>query len=522
MSMHKKFFAFQPYHWVILLSSIIFLFGCWLHYQRGIFGLGPRSLSAQGVDDAFISYRYGWNLAQHRILAWNESGFPKVEGFTNPLWVYLSAFWALLGVKGWIYPLMVLSSSLITALLLVGLAGTVLMNFQMNPVALFGLLVASLSPVTWLHTTSGLESGVFAASIAWLAFLVIFSENKIHHQTFWLVFLTVLVCWLRSDGFVYVGMILLASVISGSQAWKVVLLGILIAGGILLGWRWLNFEAWLPNTLIAKVNFSLLDRLPIGAALLGTSFALSGLPLFVMIGFVGMLQYGHRKLIAGLILLFFWFFYYLYIGGDYFLDRHLVGLIFLCGAVSAPLWVRTRMVVSIALAIVLIGCIWFSSTLIFNRFDYRAPKGSDPWVMLGTEMEKERWRYGVLVTSMAGKIPFFAGGDCIDSWGLNDPDLAKIPAKSFFPGHSSGSLEQASIIALERPTDFFTLSTNFRPDILKTPEMIALWLDTRQPQEKVQKSVSSEAWQSAINSGDDQIWSYVTEPILEPLKVLER
>ena len=75
-------------------------------------------MHAQGADDAYISYRYDWNLANYNILSWNESGYRMTEGFTNPLWVYLSAGWSLLGNKALVYPLMALTSVLISSLFL--------------------------------------------------------------------------------------------------------------------------------------------------------------------------------------------------------------------------------------------------------------------------------------------------------------------------------------------------------------------------------------------------------------------
>ena len=61
-------------------------------------------MHAEGADDACISYRYGWNLANNNILSWNESGCRRTEGFTDPLWMYMNAGLSLLGRKDWVYP----------------------------------------------------------------------------------------------------------------------------------------------------------------------------------------------------------------------------------------------------------------------------------------------------------------------------------------------------------------------------------------------------------------------------------
>lgn len=48
-------------------------------------------------DDMMISMRYAKNLANGDGLVWNPGG-PRVEGFTNPLWVGYMALWHLVGI----------------------------------------------------------------------------------------------------------------------------------------------------------------------------------------------------------------------------------------------------------------------------------------------------------------------------------------------------------------------------------------------------------------------------------------
>src|SRR5262249_4365416 len=53
-------------------------------YQTSFVIDGQRWFSL--FDDAMVSMRYAKNLADGRGLVWNPGG-PRVEGFTNPLWV---------------------------------------------------------------------------------------------------------------------------------------------------------------------------------------------------------------------------------------------------------------------------------------------------------------------------------------------------------------------------------------------------------------------------------------------------
>ncbi|MHA2091749.1 MAG: hypothetical protein ACW98K_12925, partial [Candidatus Kariarchaeaceae archaeon] len=105
-------------YWVILLPVLVLTLGSILHYSRGYYGIGNSALFAYGVDDAYITYRYGWNLANFGILSWNESGYRLAEGFTNPLWMLVSAVWSLLGIKTLVYPLSVITSVVVSGFFL--------------------------------------------------------------------------------------------------------------------------------------------------------------------------------------------------------------------------------------------------------------------------------------------------------------------------------------------------------------------------------------------------------------------
>lgn len=49
-------------------------------------------------DDAYISFRYALNLAEHGELAFNTAPLERVEGYTNFLWVVLLAIAAMVGI----------------------------------------------------------------------------------------------------------------------------------------------------------------------------------------------------------------------------------------------------------------------------------------------------------------------------------------------------------------------------------------------------------------------------------------
>jgi hypothetical protein len=468
---------------------------------------------AQGADDAYIAFRYGWNLAQHGILSWNESGYRRTEGFSDPLWVIFSAFAALPGNKSQVYPIMALFSVALCALCLFGILYHIYRRFP-DLRAVTGLVLACCTPVAWLYATNGLESGVFGMALALLAVLVLLpAEPVTRRSTAILFFLAVFIGWLRSDGFVYLLILLAAAWIAGSKSWKPIAAGLLVSLLVLLLWRQVTFGAWLPNTAVAKVGFSLQTRLLSGWTLFMLTMLISPLiVLFPLLGASGLLLLTKRTALAGIFIFLAWAGYYLYIGGDHYPERHLIGLLFLGAAFSAPLWVYARGWLRLALiAVVLLGLlITFQRGQ--GRYTYLTPKTNDPWVILGKAIAVDREYYGVMIARAAGKIPFYAGGDFIDPYGLNDAELAQIARPTFYPGHSAGDDRLAIKIAQSHLSGIYSLFTYPDQKLISDPFQISLWVDTRQPQDQAQSTPTQQQWQAALASDERFIWSIITKP----------
>ena len=104
---------------IVILPVLLLILGATVHYLRGSYTVGSPVVKSWGVDDAYITYRYSWNLTHFQTLSWNESGFRRTEGFTNPLWVMSGIAWTLFGNKDLVYPLSVLTSILFTSILFV-------------------------------------------------------------------------------------------------------------------------------------------------------------------------------------------------------------------------------------------------------------------------------------------------------------------------------------------------------------------------------------------------------------------
>lgn len=141
----------------------------------------------------------------------------------------------------------------------------------------------------------------------------------------------------------------------------------------------------------------------------------TGLPFFLIFGLIGLAIRGKRALIAGGGVFLGWLGYFIYIGGDHFLERHLIGLYVLGAVFSGPLWVNLKRgnkgLVTVLGVFSLILMFVFEPVINGDpRFGYWVAKPPDPWINLGKAIAKDRDRFGVLIAGAAGKIPFFAGG----------------------------------------------------------------------------------------------------------------
>jgi hypothetical protein len=238
----------------------------------------------------------------------------------------------------------------------------------------------------------------------------------------------------------------------------------------------------------------------------------SGLAIFLLLGLAGLKFERKKAAIACLLIIIGWLAYYVYMGGDWVFERHLIGLYFFAAALSAPLWQAARRSTRILFVLILLAAGVISIFRYGERFNYFSTKYNDPWVMLGQAVSDDRSKYGVLVTTAAGKISFYAGGDCIDNLGLNDPYLATLKRDQFVPGHSAGNDQAAIELAQSHPSGIYSRFSYIDPKYIHGPEDISLWVDNYTPQDSVQHGVSPEEWEAVMENGDLFIWSVITEP----------
>lgn len=209
------------------------------------------------IDDAFITARYADHLAKHGVFAYNLDG-PRVEGITSPLFAFVGAVAAALGVSS------------IAAMTILGIGSYVASGMLVFTLAReLRVPAAAAGAFVWLylaipehvtHATSGLETEAFlAAQLVCALSLARFwrAPTPAHRRS--LVGASVFVCLLRPEG------IAIAAVLSTVALYRVrrdrqkrvalvraIALGLALPLAVGFAMRFAYFRALLPNTFFAK------------------------------------------------------------------------------------------------------------------------------------------------------------------------------------------------------------------------------------------------------------------------------
>lgn len=200
------------------------------------------------VDDSFIYLRYARNLVDHGVWNWNPSG-PLVEAYTGAIYAFLPIIPVYAGFPAQLFFDLV---GMVSLLLLVGRVW----GDAVDPF-LKMFLVASLllSPITYIHAYSGLETPVFML-LAYEAFRAYdrASDGRGSHRYFYIVCLAL--AFVRSDGPVLGGVIFMALLWQArfklpEARWFA---GVLFVGIAYFAWRYQYFGSLLPAPAYQKLG----------------------------------------------------------------------------------------------------------------------------------------------------------------------------------------------------------------------------------------------------------------------------
>lgn len=398
-------------------------------------------------DDAFISLRHAQNLALHGAPVYNLG--ERVEGFTNPLWVWLSALAVRLGVRG---------REALTLMADLGAVALVLSTWQLwhrtrpgkplHGALVLALVVGSAPVAAW--TSSGLETPLFAALVALsLGEVAALSDAPSTRRAAIAGGLVALATLTRPEG-ALLGLVLFGWLVARTATRRAALPFAATALVPLLCfelWRYHYYGALLPNTYAAKVSASVRERLAnglwyawfsateMGLGVSGLLLAALAVPTRVTVARIA------RFVVLVLVAWVIW------VGGD-FLDlfRFFVPIlpVLFVVLVSSAMELVERLEVPwrawLAVVVLALPAYGYGQYLLRQRaLSVKEPTRKERWIEpLGWtrlygyvwadvgKFIKSRARPGdVMAAPAAGAAPYYAEIPNIDLFGLADAEVAK-------------------------------------------------------------------------------------------------
>ena len=212
------------------------------------------------TDDAYISFRYSWNLAYHGELTFNLG--ERVEGYTNFLWTVIMALFLTWGVPpeiasralGLIAGLAVLAMTFVLSRLCLN---------DRNPCwAAIAPLLLALWPSFAVWCSGGLETQLFTAFVV-AGLLVQLSERRSASRLMIAGLLMALASMTRPEGIFFFSALLAyrlwRNTFRGegrtfSKAETVFVSGFAVPFLLFFSWRYLYYGHLFPNTFYAKTT----------------------------------------------------------------------------------------------------------------------------------------------------------------------------------------------------------------------------------------------------------------------------
>jgi arabinofuranosyltransferase len=434
-------------------------------------------------EDAFISFRYAYNLAQGDGLRFNVGEHVPVEGYSNFLWVLWSSLIEFLGgdVTFWVP----LTSAIAGAVLLYRVFVVLRRSLAASlPLATLATLSLAVFPPFAVWSTSGLET-VPAA----LAHFIVFEQLVIRHEDTWRSGLAGLaLALLRVEGLAWAVLLGLCACLSnwlsaaGRRVIPLTYFAIVIVGfAIFLAWRYSYYDALIANTAAAKNIGLSLAGIERGMRYVAAYFVAFLTPFLILPA--GMIAVAKTRRPVGLptvILAAAPIGYSIAVGGDYMtMGRFLVPMLpfyaLLVGSLLDWLWERGHsmrnavLVAATATSVIALGLlpgadIHVVPERIRQRVDWKSP----PYL---TEVEK--WYVGrrhslrqkemalalkesarpedSLVAIAIGNLGYYSRLHIYDQGGLINREVASRPVtKLVAPGHDK--LVPPEFFLKEHPT----------------------------------------------------------------------
>lgn len=462
------------YNLIFIVLLIAFALYGWAFIQRTVIDANGQPMHAL-FDDAMISMQYAKHLAGGQGLAWNAGETP-VEGYSNPLWVFLMAGIHLLPIPLTQTSLAVKVMSL--AFLLFNLIAVKLLAERFTTNRLIPLVAAFLTALYFPLNNWSLQGMEVGFEALLLTATLLFGTQAIFAKSFsyWPYVLLAAAILLRMDA---AAPALAATV---SFAWVDVknrrqhlgwgLGAIAITLIILTVFRLVYFGDWLPNTYYLKLGgISTVLRVSLGLRrfwdlVWNSNWVLMVLPLLLP-------ALDRRRSLWPLFAAFIaQVGYSIYVGGDAW--EHVGGANRFVAAVMPIFFILFALTLSqlqklviaqekksnwvqlasqgFLIAFTVFALFSFNSLLVQNavaKWTLRDKpvftESVERYALMGLALHDVTTPEATIAVVTAGNIPYFSERTSIDLLGKNDPYIARGPARinsslfepgTFRPGHN--------------------------------------------------------------------------------------
>ncbi len=423
-------------------------------------------------DDALISMRYSNRLVNGQGLTWTEG--EAVEGYSNLLWVLLTAGGMVLGVSG------VLTVRLLGIFSIICFFFIVLFTYRksLSKSYIIVLLFAVLSAPLGAWAVGGLEQPLVAALLALSIPLIwrIIDNRNVSVS----VYLTssiplALLCLTRPDGAIFTGVAVFVLLLArrGKRSFLLAVLPALAVAGQ-LGFRLFFYGDYVPNTARIKMRPSL--HYSIG----GVKYLIRGLFVlfpFSLLSFWGTIKAFRKKHIRTLLpasMAIAWMMYLILIGGDIFpAYRHFVPLVILFSWICIEEFPKVR-VTRLTVSVLSVTLILFVLLQYFDSRNRAARLELWEWdgqVIALTLKDAFTEQKPVLAVTAAGSLPYWSELPSIDMLGLNDRYLAMNQGSSAETGFVGHNVCDPDYI-LERRPDIVSFNVAGQPSGLAIAESL--------------------------------------------------
>ncbi len=423
---------------IMMMSCLGSYMQAWLG-QSSMTGSAYTSWHAVGSDDAYISYRYAYNLFHGDGLVFNPH--ERVEGYSNLLYtLFITPIFFF--HANWVYPYSVLLNSLFLALTLYLFYGFLNQTLGQRK-ALFGTALLGLCPYLWVNAATGLETSLILTITvaAWIA-LEGYLNTQDNALFIKILLLSLLSLLARIDGFILpLSMALYLLLKNKKKSALQLMLFLLVCASVYTAWRLFYYQDFIGNPYYAKISGPFLTRLNYGWFYIAKEMVRTGLWLPLLVLIASFLQNLIKKRFITLDFseLFFllWIGYLSCIGGDIYHERFMIvlmpmGIYILMNKLPVTDYGKP---ISLLFFLAIMLTQWIIVPF-DSRFKYQYPK-YDCLIATGKFLKKN-YPHAYLAVDAAGKIPYFSQLITLDMLGLNDKVIAKMPAHTagyFCPGH---------------------------------------------------------------------------------------